>query len=307
VSLVVNPGNGYTKIAYELDGEIKSRGLRSGIAAASDLDTDSFTLHQLNDAGRRRAGYEYNPWTMFAQGDRPSQIEQGKSMYALQLLIGAAWDLIEDGCTIDLHLLVHAPAELKEGLMQSLNRTHECSHKGQRKRFTIEVGKISKEGMGLSATDPGRDILIIDIGADTLIPTRWINGKTSKELLGNALTQYGTSGLIRRLREYAPAAIGPNPTEENAIKAIEGNKLGDEADAAIAEYWAECVKAIKRNNLDLLSGVDAVWLAGGLTRLKRFSAIARADEVLSPKIIPNAQFADVAGFYRSLKAAGKIA
>lgn len=306
VPVVFNPGNGYTKIAYEVDGVIKARGIRSGISIATDLDTDSFTLNQLNDAGRRRAGYDYNPWIMFPQGDRPSQIEYGKSIYALQLFIGAAWDLIEDGCTIDLHLLVHAPAELKVGLTQNLGREHDCTHKGKRKRFNIEIGKISKEGLGLASVDPSQDILIIDIGADTLIPTRWVNGKTSRELIGNALTQYGTSGLIRRLREESPSAIGANPTEENCIKAIEGNKLGDEADAVISNYWQDAIKAVKRNNLELLAGVDAIWLAGGLTRLKKFVAIAKADEAVSPKVVPNAQMADVIGFYQSLKNAGKL-
>jgi hypothetical protein len=302
---VFNPGNGYTKIAFEPIGGIQARKIRSGIAIADDLSTESFTLHQLNDSGRRRTGYDYNPWIMFEQGDRPAQIEQGKSIYALQLLIGAAWDLIEDGCVIDLHLLVHAPAELKQALTQNLGRDHDCTHKGVRKRFTIEVGKISKEGFGLAGVSPSQDILILDFGADTLIPTRWVNGQTSKDLIGNAITQYGTSGLIRRLCEYAPASIGPNPSEANCIKAIEGNKLGSAADSVIAAFWCDAIGAVKRNNLELFSGVDEIYLAGGLARLKRFVAIAKADS-LSPKIVPNAQLADVVGFYQMLKNAEKL-
>lgn len=306
VPIVFNPGNGYTKIAFEESGEIRTRKIRSGIAIADDLSTESFTLHQLNDSGRRRSGYDYNPWIMFEQGDRPSQIEQGKSIYALQLLIGAAWDLIDDGCVIDLHLLVHAPAELKQALAQNLGRDHDCTHKGERKRFTIEVGKISKEGLGLAGVSPSQDILILDFGADTLIPTRWVNGQTSKDLIGNAITQYGTSGLIRRLCEYAPSSIGPNPSEANCIKAIEANKLGDDADDVIAAFWRDAIGAVKRNNLELFSGVDEIYLAGGLTRLKRFASIVKADDSLSPKIVPNAQLADVVGFYQMLKNAEKL-
>jgi hypothetical protein len=304
-AFVFNPGNGYSKLAYFADGKIQSRKIRSGIAIADDLSTKSFTLHQLNDLGRRRTGYDYNPWIMFEHGDRPSQIEQGKSIYALQLFIGVAWDLIEDGDKIDLHLLVHSPAEIRQALTQNLGRDHDCTHKGVRKRFTICVGKISKEGIGLGNTEPEKDILMLDFGADTLIPTRWVNGQTSKDLLGNPTTQYGTSGLIRRLREDAPASIGPNPTEANCIKAIEGNKLGDEADDVIAAFWRDAIGAVKRNNLELFSGVDDIYLAGGLTRLKRFVAISKSGG-LSPKVAPNAQLADVVGFYQILKNAGKI-
>jgi hypothetical protein len=306
LAIVLNTGNAYTKIAYRTDDAIVVRKLRSGIMQATDLDTNAFTFNRLNDAGRSRTGYDYNPWVMFHGGDRPSQIEQGKAVYALQLFIGLTWDLIEDGMTIDLHLLVHNPAELKDLLIKSLNRAHDCTHNRVRKTFTIAVGKVAKEGLGLARTAPQRDVLILDFGGDTLIPTRFRHGKTSKEMLGGAITQFGTSGLIRRLCEFAPSAIGSNPSEANCIKAIESNRLGDAADEVIREFWHDAIGQVKRRNLELFSGVDGVYLAGGLTKLKRFAAIAKTDTAINPRIVADAQTADIQGFYAMLDSAGLL-
>lgn len=305
LKIVVNLGNANTKLAWVKDGVIVTRKVRSGILPARDFDMDRFTLNRLGDSGKPRTDYDYNPWVMAPEGDRPSGVDNGKAVYALQLFIGAAWDLIADGCTIDLHLLVHAPGALRGLLSKALSRQHDCTRGGDRKRFQINVESVAKEGLGLAGIDPNQDILILDFGGDTLIPTRFNRGRTSRELLGNAITQYGTSGLIRRLIEFAPNAIGPNPIESHCIKAIENNRLGNEADVVILDFWRDAIAAAKRQNLDLFRGTDAVYLAGGLARLKRFVAIAKNDE-LAPKPILNAQMADVEGFCQMLKNAGKI-
>jgi hypothetical protein len=104
--------------------------------------------------------------TEFCQGDN------AKGMLAFPLLIGNAWDYLQDGDTIALNATTQNIHTTRDVMIAQLEGIHTITYNGEPKKLTILKPEVLAEGIGalLHQGSKKTDVTtLLDIGGDTVI------------------------------------------------------------------------------------------------------------------------------------------
>lgn len=293
--VILNCGNAATKIAiHGGDTIVSDRGL---IFNPDPLDGPAFTV----DARGGARGENRPPWRMARGGKRPYHLPNGdgKAEYALPILIGELWPQLEEDNEIELYVLCHDPAKLSAGIRANLEGVFTVAFDGVRKRVSIKVLGVAREGFGLkSAIGETGTVITVDGGGGTIILTRHEFGQVPRKGGVVVMDDWGMGGLIAYLKNHNyDNWLGnrPTPASIHAYLSKPPKSASPHYQATVDGYVDELMAAIADQSFSLSEGVDRVLLIGGMAGIKAWRESFKRLGLPGLSVAKNPQTADVDG------------